>query len=63
MVSASIGAEVLAGLGAAVLGILALVGLAPVILTLVAMLTLGVTVLLSGSSFGGKMLNMVYGTK
>lgn len=63
MVSASIGAEVLAGLGAAVLGILALVGLAPVILTLVAMLTLGITVLLSGSSFGGKMLNMVYGTK
>lgn len=63
MVSASIGAEILVGLGATVLGILALVGLAPVVLTLVAMLSLGTTVLLSGTSLGGKMLNMVYGTK
>ena len=61
--SASIGAEVLVGLGAAVLGILALVGMAPVILTLVSLLSLGVTVLLSGTSLGGKMLNLVYRTE
>jgi len=63
MVGASIGAQVLAGLGAAVLGILALVGMAPVILTLVSMLLIGTSVLLSGTSLGGKMLNMVYGTE
>ena len=55
--------EVFAGLGASVLGILALVGMAPVVLTLVAMLSLGATVLLSGTSLGGKMLNMVFGTE
>ncbi len=63
IVSASIGAEILVGLGAAVLGIIALVGMAPVVLTLVSMLSLGVTILLSGTSVGGKMLNLVYRTE
>lgn len=63
MMMASIGTEVFVGLGVAVLGILALVGMAPIILTLVALLSLGATVLLSGTSLGGKMLNMVYRTE
>lgn len=52
------GSEVLVGLGAIVLGIVALVGLAPLTLTLVAMLALGAAILLSGSAVIGKMLSV-----
>jgi len=50
------GSEVLVGLGAVVLGILALVGLAPLTLTLVGVLSLGGAVLFAGSALGGKMM-------
>jgi hypothetical protein len=52
------GSEVMVGLGAIVLGIVALVGFAPVTLTLVAMLALGSAILLSGSAVIGKMLSV-----
>lgn len=50
------GAQVLVGAGGVVLGILALVGLAPATLIAVGMLSLGASVLFSGSAVGGKML-------
>ena len=56
--TAATGADLLIGLAAAVLGILALVGVAPVPLTLVAMLALGVSTLLTGSAVAGKMASM-----
>ena len=62
VVRASIGSQILTGLGVAILGILALIGMAPVILTLIAMLSLGTMVLLSESSLGVKMLSMLHGT-
>jgi hypothetical protein len=52
------GAEVMIGLAAVVLGILALSGVAPLILILVAMLGLGVAVLMSGSSIASRLLPM-----
>lgn len=48
---ASSGAQLLVGVGAAVLGILALVGFAPIILILSALLTVGATLALSGAAF------------
>jgi len=54
-VSVASGSEVLVGLGAAVLGILALVGLAPLTLTLVGLLSIGASVMFAGSALGGKM--------
>jgi hypothetical protein len=54
-VNVASGSEVLVGLGAAVLGILALVGLAPLTLTLVGLLSIGASVLFAGSALGGKM--------
>lgn len=56
--SATAGTDVLVGLAAIVLGILALVGFAPVTLTLVAMLALGIAVLLTGGAVIGKMLSL-----
>jgi len=56
-VSASAGAQVLIGLGGAVLGILALLNLNPMVLTLVAMLIIGFSILLSGTAIGGRMLS------
>jgi len=56
--SAAIGADMLIGLSAVVLGILALVGVAPIPLTLVAMLALGASILLTGSAVVGKMVSM-----
>ena len=50
------GAQILVGAGGVVLGILALVGLAPATLIAVGMLSLGASVLFSGSAVGGKML-------
>lgn len=52
------GMEVLVGLAAIVLGIMALVGLAPQTLTLVAMLALGASILLTGTAVIGKLLSM-----
>jgi len=51
----SIGTDVLAGLGASILGILALLGIVPIILTLVAVLVMGGTILLGGSALGSRM--------
>lgn len=56
--TAATGADMLVGLAAVVLGILALVGMAPVPLTLVAMLALGASILLTGSAVIGKMMSM-----
>lgn len=49
------GAQVLVGVAAIVLGILALIGFVPIVLNLVALLAIGVSVLLSGGAVGGKM--------
>jgi hypothetical protein len=57
--SAAAGTQVLAGLAAIVLGILALVGITPVPLTLVALLAVGASVLLSGTALGSRMLTMI----
>lgn len=56
--TATVGTDVLVGLAAIVLGILALVGLDTVTLVLVAMLALGAAVLLTGSAVIGKMLSI-----
>lgn len=52
------GSQILAGLAAAVLGILSLIGLAPVTLTLVGLLGIGGVNLLTGSALGSKMVHM-----
>jgi hypothetical protein len=52
------GTEVLIGIGAVVLGILALLGMAPRTLVLIALLALGATVLFSGSAISSRMLNI-----
>jgi hypothetical protein len=52
------GTEVLIGLGAIVLGILALLGFVPGTLVLVALLALGASVLFSGSAVSSRMLAM-----
>ena len=57
-VTAATGTDVLVGLAAAVLGVLALVGIAPMTLNLVAMLAMGSAVLLTGSALIGKMLSV-----
>ncbi len=54
------GVQMLFGLGAGVLGILALTGVAPVTLSLVAMLAVGFTSLASGSALGGRMLSSIH---
>ena len=59
--TAATGTEVLVGLAAVVLGILALVGIDPMTLILVAMLALGASVLLTGSAVVGKMLSVFSG--
>jgi hypothetical protein len=55
----SAGAEVLVGIGAVVLGILALLGLQPVTLILVGFLSVGATMLLSGSALGARMFGIL----
>lgn len=59
MLSGSMSAQKLAGVAAAVLGILALVNLAPGVLVLVALLSLGATVLMSASAAGGRMSSLL----
>ena len=53
-VAVSAGAQILAGLGAATLGILALAGINPMNLTLTGLLSLGVAILLSGRVAGDR---------
>jgi hypothetical protein len=48
------GAEVLVGIGALALGILAILQIAPVVLSLIALLAIGVAVLLDGTSTGAR---------
>lgn len=55
----SSGLQVLAGLSAITLGVLALVGINPLALSLIAMLTVGSALLLSGSVAGTRVLNMM----
>lgn len=57
-VTAATGTEVLVGLAATVLGILALVGIASTTLILVAVLSLGAAVLLTGGALIGKILSV-----
>jgi hypothetical protein len=58
-VSASAGAQVLIGLAAGLLGILALVGFGPAILTLVALLCIGSAVVMNGTAISGRILSLV----
>ncbi|HKK27243.1 MAG TPA: hypothetical protein VKB18_04115 [Gemmatimonadota bacterium] len=53
-VKAAVGTQVLVGLGAAVLGILALIGLTPHVLTLVAFLSVAGATVLSGSAVSAR---------
>jgi hypothetical protein len=59
MVSGATGAQVLVGLAAVVLGIVALTGLYPLTLSLVAFLAVGGAVTISGLALSAKMLEMV----
>ena len=54
-VNASAMTQVLVGMGAVVLGILALIGVATDVLTLVAFLAIGASLALSGSAIGGRL--------
>lgn len=60
MVSASAGGEILVGIGAIVLGIIALLGFDPVTLVLIGFIGVGAVVLFSGSAFGARMLGMMH---
>jgi hypothetical protein len=59
MVSGSAGIQLMSGLAAVVLGILAVAGHTPRMLTLAALLVLGVTVLLSGSALSSLVLSFM----
>lgn len=59
MAAGSAGVQLLAGLAAIVLGILALAGHTPTVLTLSALLLLGVTVLLTGSTLSGLVMSFM----
>jgi hypothetical protein len=57
--SAATGSQILIGLGAIVLGVLAVIGIGPVlILTLVALLSLGFSILLSGTTVSSKFMSI-----
>ena len=58
--NSTVGGELLVGVGAATMGILALVGTAPVTLSLVALLALGVSNFLVGSAFGTKLMSSAH---
>ena len=62
MASGSAGVQMLAGLAAIVLGILAVIGIDPVILTLVALIVLGGTVILTGSALSGLVIGFMRST-
>jgi hypothetical protein len=55
----SVGGQVLVGVGAIVLGILALLGIAPMMLSLVAVLAVGCSLLFSGSAVGARALGIL----
>jgi hypothetical protein len=57
---AASGAQVLLGIAAIVLGIIALVGIDPVVVTLVALLALGASVLFSGTAIGSRMASVMH---
>jgi hypothetical protein len=57
-VNLSAGGQVLIGVGAVVLGILALLGFVPVTLTLVGLLAIGACLLFSGSAVGARLLGV-----
>ena len=57
--AASSGAQVLLGIAAIVLGIIALVGIDPVVVTLVALLVLGASVLFTGTAASGRMASVM----
>jgi hypothetical protein len=59
-IRASAGGEVLVGVGAVVLGILALLGLNSVTLVLIGFLGVGTALLLSGTAFGARMLGLFH---
>lgn len=59
-VFAAASVQVLVGLGGGILGLLALLGIHPMLLTLIAMLSLGGSVLLSGSAISNKMLGVLH---
>lgn len=59
-VYASAGSEVLIGVGAIVLGILALTGRDPLTLVLVALLSIGASLLVSGSTIAGRFFSMFH---
>lgn len=59
MVNGSAMTEVLVGISAVVLGILALIGVAPTVLTLVAFLAIGGSLALSGSAIGGRLFGAI----
>jgi hypothetical protein len=52
------GTQVLVGLAAGVLGILALIGIAPTVLVLVGLLAIGASLILSGSAVGTRLISM-----
>jgi len=56
---AASGAQVLVGIAAVVLGIIALVGIDPVLVTLVALLVLGASVLFSGTAVSSRMASVM----
>lgn len=57
-VIAAAGVQILIGIAAVILGILALTGLEPLILSLVAILAIGVSALLSGSALAGRFISL-----
>ncbi len=57
-VTAAAGVQMLVGIGAVVLGILALLGIFPLILNLVAVLAIGGSDLISGGAIGSRMMSM-----
>lgn len=59
MASGSAGIQLLTGLSAGVLGILAVAGQSTVLLSLVALLLLGITVLLTGSALSGLVMSFM----
>ena len=59
-VTAASGTQVLVGLAAGVLGILALIGVAPTVLVLVGLLAIGTSLLLSGGALGGRLISLFH---
>lgn len=57
-VSTATGTQVLVGMAAGVLGILALIGIAPTVLVLVGLLATGASLLLSGGAIGARLISL-----